>query len=101
MNTETFHLELITPCFCGGAETERRAEIRAPSIRGQIRWWFRTMGGFKSLDARGMPVRDQEAMIFGSMAGGYRVCRKAGRADEFGCGKEVDRIHAASHSGHE
>lgn len=69
MKTETFHLELITPCFCGGAEPERQAEIRAPSIRGQLRWWFRTLGGFKSLAARGMSPRDQEAYIFGSTAG--------------------------------
>jgi CRISPR type III-B/RAMP module RAMP protein Cmr1 len=67
MKTETFHLELITPCFCGGAEPDKQAEIRAPSIRGQLRWWFRTLGGFKSLAP--MPVREQEALIFGSIAG--------------------------------
>jgi len=67
MKNQTFQLELITPCFCGGAEPEKQAEIRAPSIRGQLRWWFRTMGGFKSLAP--MSVRDQEALIFGSTAG--------------------------------
>ncbi len=67
MKSDTFHLELITPCFCGGAEPEKQAEIRAPSIRGQLRWWFRTLGGFKSLAPTA--VRDQEAMIFGSTAG--------------------------------
>lgn len=67
MKIESFQLELITPCFCGGAEPEKQAEIRAPSIRGQLRWWFRTLGGFKSLAP--MSVRDQEAKIFGSMAG--------------------------------
>jgi len=69
MKTETFQLELITPCFCGGAEPEKQAEIRAPSIRGQLRWWFRTLRGFKSLTARGLSVRDQEALIFGNTAG--------------------------------
>ncbi len=68
MKTQTFHLELITPCFCGGAEPEQQAEIRAPSIRGQLRWWFRTLGGLKSIEGR-MSLRDQEAMIFGSTAG--------------------------------
>lgn len=67
MKTETFHLELLTPCFCAGAEPDQQAEIRAPSIRGQLRWWFRTLGGFKSLTP--MPARDQETMIFGSTAG--------------------------------
>jgi len=69
MKTQTFQLELITPCFCGGAEPEKQAEIRAPSIRGQLRWWFRTLGGFKSPSNQGMSVRDQEALIFGSTAG--------------------------------
>lgn len=67
MKAETFHLELITPCFCAGAEPDQQAEIRAPSIRGQLRWWFRTLGGFRSLAS--MSVREQEAMIFGSTAG--------------------------------
>lgn len=59
MKTETFHLELITPAFCGGAEPERQAEIRAPSIRGQLRWWFRALGGTKVVEER----------IFGAVAG--------------------------------
>lgn len=67
MKTATYQLELITPCFCGGAEPTQQAEIRAPSIRGQLRWWFRTLGGFKSLASKS--VREQEAMIFGSTAG--------------------------------
>ena len=87
MKTEAFHLELITPCFCGGAEPDRQAEIRAPSIRGQLRWWFRTLAGFKTLAAKGMSVRDQENLIFGSTAGGegragkliVRVTPPAGR----------------------
>ncbi|MDA1277403.1 MAG: type III-B CRISPR module RAMP protein Cmr1 [Verrucomicrobia bacterium] len=83
MKTETFHLELITPCFCGGAEPDKQAEIRAPSIRGQLRWWFRTLGGFQSLAP--MSVRDQEAMIFGSTAG-----------DEGRAGKLIVRVASVS-----
>jgi CRISPR-associated protein Cmr1 len=70
MTTLTFQLELITPCFCGGAEPDKHAEIRAPSIRGQLRWWFRTLGGFKSLADAKMDVRQQERLVFGSVAGG-------------------------------
>ncbi len=44
MKTETFHLEFITPCFCGGANSAR-AELRPSAIRGQLRWWFRCLGG--------------------------------------------------------
>ncbi|HOX00913.1 MAG TPA: type III-B CRISPR module RAMP protein Cmr1 [Candidatus Paceibacterota bacterium] len=67
MKTATFDLDIISPCFCGGAQPKKTAEIRAPSIRGQLRWWFRTLGGFKSLAPR--PVSKQEAIIFGSTAG--------------------------------
>jgi CRISPR type III-B/RAMP module RAMP protein Cmr1 len=69
MITKTYELELITSCFCAGAEPKEQAEIRAPSIRGQLRWWFRALGGFKSLAARGMGCREQERLIFGSTAG--------------------------------
>ncbi len=58
MKTNTFDLELITPCFCAGAD-QGVAEIRSTAIRGQLRWWFRALGG-KAGD---------EALIFGSAAG--------------------------------
>ncbi len=69
MNTANYSIEIITPCFCSGANAEQQAEIRAPSIRGQLRWWFRTLGGFKSLAARGITPRQQENEIFGNAAG--------------------------------
>src|SRR5207248_2317406 len=46
----------ITPCFCAGAN-QAMAEVRAPSIRGKLRWWFRVVGGSAS----------QEAEVFGSI----------------------------------
>lgn len=58
MKTEAYHLELITPCFCAGAN-QAIAEIRASSIRGQLRWWFRALGGTK---------RDED-FLFGCAAG--------------------------------
>lgn len=67
MILQTYSLEVITPCFCGGAEPNQGAEIRPASIRGQLRWWFRVLGGFKSLAHQS--VEDQEAMIFGATAG--------------------------------
>jgi CRISPR type III-B/RAMP module RAMP protein Cmr1 len=51
-------MEIITPCFCTGAERDV-AEIRAPSIRGELRWWFRALDG----------TREQEAEAFGSIKG--------------------------------
>lgn len=40
----SFHLQFITPLFSRGAY-EDRPEIRAASIRGQLHWWFRALGG--------------------------------------------------------
>ncbi len=51
-------IEIITPCFCAGAD-QAVAEIRAPSIRGELRWWFRALGGGKK----------EEQEIFGGIAG--------------------------------
>lgn len=57
MIRQTYSLELITPCFCAGANPAE-AEIRAPGLRGQLRWWFRVLGG----------SADDESAIFGSVA---------------------------------
>jgi CRISPR type III-B/RAMP module RAMP protein Cmr1 len=54
----TTKLTFITPCFCAGAE-HTIAEIRPSALRGELRWWFRCLGGTKQ----------QEAEVFGSMAG--------------------------------
>jgi len=58
MKRETFDIEIITPCFCAGAN-QAKAEIRPASIRGQLRWWFRLV----SRDPR------EESEIFGTVAG--------------------------------
>jgi len=68
MNRATFEVEIITACFCAGAEPEKQAEIRAASIRGQLRWWFRVLGGFKSLAHKSL--EQQESAIFGAAADG-------------------------------
>jgi len=68
MISRSYKFDIITPCFCAGANPKETAEIRAPSIRGQLRWWFRVLGGFRSLAP--MDLRDQESLIFGSSAGG-------------------------------
>lgn len=53
---KTYRVEILTPCFCAGAN-QAVAEIRAPSIRGELRWWFRTLGG----------SAEQEKEVFGGV----------------------------------
>lgn len=69
MIRKSYTMEIITPCFCGGAEPQEQAEIRSSTLRGQLRWWFRVLGGFSSLSASFNNLREQEAFIFGSAAG--------------------------------
>lgn len=56
MNQSTYDVEILTPCFCAGAD-QARAEIRVPSIRGQLRWWFRVLGASAA----------QEKAVFGGV----------------------------------
>jgi hypothetical protein len=46
MNRE-IKISFTTPCFCRGADCSENGapEIRPPSIRGQLHWWFRALGG--------------------------------------------------------
>lgn len=39
----SFRIRLLTPLFSRGSY-EDQAEIRAPSVRGQLHWWFRALG---------------------------------------------------------
>lgn len=53
-----YRVKFITPCFCAGAD-QKVAEVRAPSIRAELRWWFRALGG----------TREDEETVFGAVAG--------------------------------
>lgn len=44
MINRTYQIQLITPLFSRGV-VEDQPEIRAPSIRGMLHWWFRALGG--------------------------------------------------------
>lgn len=49
-------IELLTPLFNRGAYQDT-PELRVPSIRGMVRWWFRALGG----------TADEEKEAFGGM----------------------------------
>ncbi len=49
-------IEVLTPLFNRGAYQDT-PEIRVPSIRGMVRWWFRALGGSP----------DEEKLVFGGM----------------------------------
>lgn len=60
MQEITFQCEVITPMFLAGADG-KTPELRAPSIKGALRFWWRAMNGHLSIDK----LREEEAKIFG------------------------------------
>ncbi|NOX36043.1 MAG: type III-B CRISPR module RAMP protein Cmr1 [Calditrichaeota bacterium] len=58
----TFECETITPMFLAGADG-RTPELRAPSIKGALRFWWRAMNGHLPLEE----LRKKEASIFGGV----------------------------------
>lgn len=67
MKTETIACKIITPTYLTGADS-RQAELRAPSIKGMMRFWWRATVRKESLE----DLKKKEAEIFGadSQSGG-------------------------------
>lgn len=67
-STLTAKFRIVTPMFCAGAD-QAQAELRIPSIKGALRFWWRALqwdkvgGDIKKL-------HEQEAALFGSSKGG-------------------------------
>ena len=65
--TEPYSFKLLTACFCGGADNQSApAEMRVPSIRGQVRAWHRELSGAETVNR-----------IWGSTAGESGASRVA------------------------
>jgi CRISPR-associated protein Cmr1 len=62
MDKIIFNCKIITPLFMSGADSSK-LEIRPPSIKGLIRFWWRAMHGELSLQE----LRKYEGKIFGSV----------------------------------
>jgi len=60
MSTITFKCETVTPMFMAGADG-KEPELRAPSIKGVLRFWWRAINGYLELK----DLREREAAIFG------------------------------------
>mgnify|MGYP005844810167 CR=1 FL=1 len=64
-------VELVTPAFLAGAEqTAEDCDLRPATLRGLLRWWWRTMhAGFLDVDT----LRHLEAAIWGDTQAGGAV----------------------------
>lgn len=64
---KTYRIEVITPMFGGvfPGETDTVTPVRASSIRGQLRFWWRATIGAKCTDIDDLAKR--EGAIWGTM----------------------------------
>ncbi|EJF54687.1 CRISPR type III-B/RAMP module RAMP protein Cmr1 [Saprospira grandis DSM 2844] len=61
MHRITFECETITPMFMAGADG-KTPELRAPSIKGALRFWWRALNGHLELEE----LKEREGEIFGN-----------------------------------
>jgi len=64
MQNITATYRIVTPMFLGGAEPAAEAELRLPSFKGALRFWWRALMWEKLQDVG--ELRDKEAELFGS-----------------------------------
>jgi CRISPR-associated protein Cmr1 len=66
MLTATYRV--VTPMFLGGADPTKEAELRLPSFKGALRFWWRAMMWGEIGDVA--KLRQMEALLFGSTSEG-------------------------------
>lgn len=71
MKTITFTCETITPMFLSGADGQT-PELRPPSIKGALRFWWRAMNGELAPNEIYLNLKDTEQNIFGG-TGGFKI----------------------------
>src|SRR5579884_572648 len=57
----TIECETVTPLFLGGADPRGTPELRAPSLRGALRYWFLALAGFPI-----KRLQQEEPHVFGN-----------------------------------
>ncbi|MBI4497304.1 MAG: type III-B CRISPR module RAMP protein Cmr1 [Chloroflexi bacterium] len=68
----TVALSAVTPLFLGGADPNEYAELRPPSFKGLLRYWYRALDGeYAALDGE---YATREARLFGSTEAGQSPC---------------------------
>lgn len=64
MLQRTFECEVLTPLFLGGAQARGTPELRAPSLRGAMRYWYRALLGGSSSPTLAS-LHEAESALFG------------------------------------
>ncbi|MBI4753842.1 MAG: type III-B CRISPR module RAMP protein Cmr1 [Betaproteobacteria bacterium] len=105
MNTLVASFRIVTPMFLGGVFPEGRTELREPSLKGALRFWWRALRWTKvkpgsSDEAALRELHSQESGLFGSAEGGQssvllRIGKHAAKA-----GRELDTGAGARYLGY-
>ncbi len=69
MGTIRARYEVTTPLFCGGADNAATAELRLPSFKGVLRFWWRALA-WSRLGGNLERIKREEDALFGSASGG-------------------------------
>jgi CRISPR-associated protein Cmr1 len=94
MKQVTFTLRTLTPLFLTGAD-QTSAELRAPSFRGLMRYWYRALiGSVVGANKESLPlVMKAETAIFGATDTGSNISIRLSEAS-----KDPQRFRKESHS---
>jgi CRISPR-associated protein Cmr1 len=73
MQRKEYTLKVISPMFSNGADPKAREslEVRAASVRGQLRYWLRAIIGAQNTEAK--HLWDEESKVFGTTELGSKV----------------------------
>ncbi len=72
LRTKKYQLKLVSPAFLAGANQQREdCELRGSTLRGLLRWWWRTMYAGK-IDLQNL--KRLENGIWGSIDSGSPIC---------------------------
>lgn len=71
MLQHTFKCEVLTPLFLGGADARGVPELRSPSIRGAMRYWYRALLGGTNPSLKSL--HEAESLLFGKAEHGGKL----------------------------
>jgi CRISPR-associated protein Cmr1 len=94
MRQITFTLRTLTPLFLAGAD-QTNAELRAPTFRGLMRYWYRALiGGVVGANTENLPlVISAETAVFGATDTGSNISIRISEAS-----KDPQRFRKESYS---
>ena len=88
---------VVTPLFCAGVDRKKGPELRLPSFKGVLRYWWRALA-WSRYDGDLAVLRQREDRLFGSAdAGQSRILLRLIPATETGDGCERRRAERSPH----